>query len=286
MANSVVSNQTINPDEYEAFRQFLEQACGIVLGENKQYLVINRLDSLMRELSLISVRDLIEKLKNDRGSKLRERVIDAMTTNETSWFRDIYPFEILKQDILPQVAKQKKRELRIWSAACSSGQEPYSISMIVQEFVRERPAGLSFSQIVSTDISPAILQSAREGLYDHLALSRGLSQERKNQFFTAKADRWQIKPEIRDRIVFKELNLMESFMMLGRFDVVFCRNVLIYFSESAKADIIRRITRTLQPDGYLFLGGSESLTGFTDEFEILKAHNGLVYKLKSHPKSL
>jgi len=282
MANSVVSGQSIQSDDYKAFRKFLEEACGIVLGENKQYLVANRLDNLLKELALDSIKNLIETLKNNPRSGLRERIIDAMTTNETSWFRDGYPFEILKKVILPEVAQKKTREIRIWSAACSSGQEPYSISMIIQEFLRERPGGLTYSQIVSSEISASMLQSAREGLYDKMSLSRGLSQERRERFFIANDIRWQIKREIRERVVFKELNLMDSYMLLGRFDVVFCRNVLIYFSESVKADILRRITRILQPGGYLFLGASESLTGCADDYEILQLYDGIFYKLKNH----
>ena len=282
MANGM-SNQTIKPDEYEEIREFLEKACGIVLGDNKEYLVASRLDDLLEEFSLGSVKELINTLKNNPGTGLRQRIIDAMTTHETSWFRDGYPYEILKKVILPEIANRNAGEVRIWSAACSSGQEPYSISMIIQEFLREHPGSLSFAQIVSTEISTSMLQKAREGLYDRMSLSRGLSQERKDRFFSPDGDHWQIKREIRDRVVFKQLNLMDSFMLLGKFDVVFCRNVLIYFSDAAKEDILRRITQTLRPGGYIFMGGSESLSRVADEFEILRLCDGIVYRLKDHP---
>lgn len=283
LVNGVASDQIINPDEYGFFCDYLEEVCGIVLGENKHYLIAKRLDHLLHELSLDSVGKLIDKLKNNPRPGLRERIIDAMTTNETSWFRDGYPFEILKKIILPEAAKRKAREIRIWSAACSSGQEPYSISMTIQEFLQAYSGELTFSQIVSTEISSSMLQSAREGVYDELSLSRGLSPERSERFFVAKDNQWQVKREIRERLVIKELNLMNSFALLGRFDVVFCRNVLIYFSESVKADILSRITRILQPGGYLFLGSSESLTGCTDDYEILHLCGGIVYKLINRP---
>ena len=282
MKNNDVTDRILTAEEYESLRNYLEKACGIELGENEHYLVANRLDHLLQELSLESVKDLIDKLNNESDDIMQSRFIDAMTTNETSWFRDGYPFEVLKQVILPEAVKKKTREIRIWSAACSSGQEPYSISIAIQEFLREHPGSLTFSQVIATEISSSMLQSAREGNYNRISLSRGLSQERRDKYFNYNNDQWRIKPEIRERVVFKELNLMDSFILLGRFDVVFCRNVLIYFSETARADILHRIIRILQPGGYLFLGGSESPVGFADELDVLNPGGGLVYKLKNH----
>ena len=178
-------NNSISARDYDAFRQFLEEACGIVLGENKQYLVASRLNRLLKELDASSVGELIEQINKLPRSGLRERIIDAMTTNETFWFRDNHPYALLKDLILPEIAKKRPSQVKIWSAACSSGQEPYSVSMIIQEHLKSRPGSLpSNIQITGTDISPTMLESARAGIYDALALSRGLSAERKNRFFT------------------------------------------------------------------------------------------------------
>jgi chemotaxis protein methyltransferase CheR len=271
----------ISPKEYDDFKRFLEDACGIVLGENKHYLVTSRLSRLMREFELTSFGELLKRLITERQPKLRERIVDAMTTNETLWFRDAYPFEVLKQTILPDFSKRRPMQLRIWSAACSSGQEPYSISMTLQEYLASRPGSLPVNtQIVATDISPSMLREAESASYDRMALARGISDERQQRYFVARGDRWEIRPEIRTRITFRELNLMNSYASLGRFDIVFCRNVLIYFSTELKRDILKRIAQTLNPGGYLFLGGSESPTSYGTEFEMVRTPQGVVYRLK------
>ena len=275
-------NQSISARDYDSFRLFLEEACGIVLGENKQYLVASQLNRLLRELEIESVGELINRVKKQSSSSLRERIIDAMTTNETFWFRDNHPYVVLKDLILPELAKRRSAQVRIWSAACSSGQEPYSISMIIQEYLQSRPGSLTNNlQIIGTDISPTMLESARSGKYDALALSRGLSPERKKRFFNQQGDYWHVKDEIRNRVRFSELNLMNNYSSLGKFDVVFCRNVLIYFSSELKRDILRRIAQVLAPDGYLFLGSTETIASYSDEFETVRHQSGIVYQLKS-----
>ena len=275
-------SQSISARDYDSFRQFLEEACGIVLGDNKQYLVASRLNRLLKELDVSAVGELIEKLKKQPRSGLRERVIDAMTTNETFWFRDNHPYELLKDLILPELAKKSPNQLKIWSAASSSGQEPYSISMILQEYLKSRPGSLTNNfQVVGTDISPTMLEMCRSGVYDALALSRGLSPERKQRFFQQDGDLWRVKDEIRNRVRFAELNLMNSYVSLGKFDIVFCRNVLIYFSSELKRDILRRIAQTLAPGGYLFLGSTETIASYSDDFDTVRHKGGIVYQLKS-----
>lgn len=276
-------NHSISPRDYDAFRSFLEEACGIVLGDNKQYLVASRLSRLLRELEVESVGELIRSLSKQPRSGLRERIIDAMTTNETFWFRDNHPYALLKELILPEFAKRRPSQLRIWSAACSSGQEAYSISMVVQEHLQSRPGSLPNNiQIVGTDISPTMLAAARAGKYDALALSRGLSPERKQRFFSREGDFWQVKDEIRNRTRFSELNLMNSYSALGKFDIVFCRNVLIYFSSQLKRDILRRIAQTMTPGGYLFLGSTETIASYSDAFDTVRHQGGIVYQLKAN----
>lgn len=278
-----MSNQSITPQEYQAFRVFLEAACGISLGDNKQYLVNSRLVSLLAEVDSHSIGELIERVKRDSNSDLRNRVVDAMTTNETLWFRDHFPFEILKSHILPELSSRRMaRSARIWSAACSSGQEPYSMSMIAQEYLGAKPGSLAGDvQITATDISPSVLKDAKEGVYDAMALARGLSEERKKRFFDPKGNAWKVKPEIARRVTFSEMNLMKKeYLSLGKFDVIFCRNVLIYFSSDLKSEILSRFIRVLEPEGYLCLGASESIAGYADAFETVRCQGGFVYRLK------
>lgn len=274
---------TENLADFNRFRDFLEEACGISLGENKQYLVNTRIRRILLEHSIDSLSRLIEQLKFGRDKRLREQVIDAMTTNETFWFRDNYPYEYLKSTILPNLNQSGDRgEIRIWSAACSSGQEPYSISMIYEEFKRRNTGGGGRSlKMVATDLSSEILAQARSGQYDKLSVMRGLSQDRLSNFFDPIDDvTWKVKSELGARIDFRPINLMDSFGGLGKFDVVFCRNVLIYFTADLKRDILRRIHGTLKPGGLLFLGSSEGLAGISDLFEMVNCNPGILYRAK------
>lgn len=278
---ALAMTSSITPQEYEKFRTLLEKACGIVLGDNKQYLIASRLNPLLAEFGIPTLSGLIESLERNRHSNLYERIVDAMTTNETLWFRDAFPFEILRQAILPEHARARTPTVRIWSAACSSGQEPYSISMCVEEHVRANPGQfLGGVQITATDLSPSMLEQARAASYDAAAMSRGLSEERKRLFFAARHGRWEVREEIRRRVSFREYNLMSGFDALGRFQVIFCRNVLIYFSPELKRDILARLAAALTPGGYLFLGAAEAITGHSDAFEMLRLPQGIVYRLK------
>lgn len=277
---SVEKHPSVTQQEYDAIRRFLEDSCGIVLGENKHYLVNSRLSRVMKEQGFSSLSELVKVLGSNQHRAVQVSIIDAMTTNETSWFRDNHPFESLREIILPDLDERVGQGAAIWSAACSSGQEPYSISMVIQEYLRSRPGVLPGIRIVATDISPSKLKEASEGIFDHAALSRGLSDEFKMRYFDHFDDYSKVKPIIRERIVFREINLLKSFIALGRFDCIFCRNVLIYFSTDNKKDIINRLANALRPEGYLYLGGTESIASFTDRFETLRYRGGMVYKLK------
>ncbi len=275
-------NHSISSRDYESFRTFLEEACGIVLGENKHYLVASRLNRLLKELDLTSVGDLIESMHSRPHSGIRERIIDAMTTNETFWFRDNHPYVLLKDLMFPEIAKKRQNQVRIWSAACSSGQEPYSISMIVQEYIQSRPgSSISSVEIVGTDISPTMLAHCKAAKYDALALSRGLSPERKKRFFKSLGDCWEVNEEVRKSVRFIEINLMNNYTSLGKFDIIFCRNVMIYFSSELKKDILRRISQALVPGGYLILGSTETLASYSDDFELVRYESGMAYQLKT-----
>jgi chemotaxis protein methyltransferase CheR len=269
--------------DFEQFRTFLEKACGILLGTNKQYLVSSRLNKLMDQNSIKTLGELVQRMQTQPRSGLREQVVDAMTTNETLWFRDVYPFEVMKNRVLPEMIKASPgQRLRIWSAACSSGQEPYSLSMTLDEFEKTNIGQLKGGvQIVATDLSPSMLINCKSGEYDSLAMGRGLSQERLQRYFDPKEPgRWVVKPAIRSRIEFRPLNLLDSYASLGKFDVVFCRNVLIYFSAEVKKDILTRMHAMLKPGGYLFLGASEALNGLPNYYQMVQCSPGIIYKAK------
>lgn len=274
-------NSRFDESEYAQFRHYLEKTCGILLGDNKNYLIDSRLRKLMKEQKLSSLAELTREIERPGARNLRQEVIDAMTTNETLWFRDRHPFLYLQDVLLPELAKNPG-EISIWCAACSTGQEPYSISICVEE-IRRRHMNLANKQIkvLATDISARVLDQAKKGIYEPLALKRGMTDDRLNQYFRPLSDdSWEIKPEIQRRIEFRPINLKENFITLGKFDVVFCRNVLIYFSSELQQQIITNIHRVLKPDGILFLGGSETPKGLNDLFEIQYYSPGVVYRKK------
>lgn len=270
---------SISPAEYKQFKQKLEQYSGIMLGDNKEYLITSRLRRLLESEKLTNLTELVAAM--DRSSKLKESVIDAMTTNETLWFRDDHPFKIFREKLLPELAKSR-RPLKIWSAACSTGQEPYSLSIIIEEFKKSNPGVLMGDvKIVATDISPTALAIAKEGVYPQLALKRGMGDAHLRQHFTQKgADEWKINDDIKRRIEFRSLNLQSSYSMLGKFDLVFCRNVLIYFSPEFKADILKRIHGTLNKDGQLFVGASEAVNNLADYYQMKQFSPGISYQAK------
>ncbi|MFV2059507.1 MAG: protein-glutamate O-methyltransferase CheR [Gammaproteobacteria bacterium] len=271
----------ISKQEYEIFRDFLENACGIVLGENKHYLVTSRLNKLTNEFSYPDLGSLLVELKKNSNSKLKERVVDAMTTNETMWFRDKYPFEMFNQIMLPELAKGRTNPIRVWSAASSSGQESYSISMTTSEFQQKNPGVLKANvEVVATDISPTMLKMGKDAVYDKLSMNRGLTDERRKRFFKPQGDDWVANADIRQRVRFTELNLTANYTLLGKFDIIFCRNVLIYFSSELKTDILNRMAKTLTPKGFILLGGSESPTGYCDAFDMVRTPLGVLYRLK------
>lgn len=273
--------KTLSDELYKQFSAFLEAQSGIVLGANKQYLVKSRLAPLVGQYGANTLADLIRRSMDPRERDLKMAVVDAMTTNETLWFRDTYPFQLLTDRIFPELGKGGK-PLRIWSAASSSGQEPYSIAITALEQQMKRPGTLPGGvQIVGTDISASMLNQCKEGIYDNLALARGLSVERKRQFFEAcDGNKMRVTDRVKKLVSFRAFNLLDSYSLLGKFDIIFCRNVLIYFSPEIKSKILNQFASSLNPGGYLMLGASESLTGLTDRFEMIRCNPGIVYKLK------
>jgi chemotaxis protein methyltransferase CheR len=277
-----VTDKQLQESEYRQFRDFLEQQCGIVLGENKQYLVKSRLAPLMQRFSIATLSELLTKTMNPFERQLRSAVIDAMTTNETLWFRDTYPYELLKSQIFPELEKTC-RSVKIWSAASSSGQEPYSISITALEYQQGRPSAFAGGvSILGTDISNTMLEHCQRAEYDGLALARGLSPERRSRFFEDSGKgMMRVKEQVRKNVSFRHLNLLDSYTLLGKFDIIFCRNVLIYFSPEVKAKIIRQFAQALNSRGYLILGASESLSSLNEDFEMLRCNPGIIYRKKT-----
>lgn len=266
--------------EYSAFKSFLEQRCGILLGEGKHYLVTSRLTKLMRDRGIACLSDLLNAIQQARHTELQEKVIDAMTTNETSWFRDGSPFIALEKNILPLLEERKTTACRIWSAACSTGQEPYTISMILNEYKRANASSrLKYVDVVATDISSRVLAEAQLGIYDEAVLERGLPTSLKQRYFSSCEQGWAVADEIKRRVQFKQQNLLNSYAGLGHFDVIFCRNVLIYFSADLKKDIMNRMADLLNPGGFLVLGASETTLNYTDRFNMVRSPTGVYFQL-------
>ena len=280
-----VQSRTVSDAQYKRFAQYIEDQSGIVLGDNKHYLVNSRLSSLLLRFKVSTIDELINRaMQPNIYNDISSAVIDAMTTNETLWFRDTYPYLALKNIILPELARSGKAPVRIWSAACSSGQEPYSIAMIVQEQVTNMVhVDPNQCQIIGTDISPEMLDRCRFAHYDNHALARGLSAERKARFFKPTKDPnvMRVDDKIKQMVTFKQMNLLGSYSLLGRFDVIFCRNVLIYFSNDVKSQILNKFSLCLNPGGYLILGSSESIQGLSDKYEMVRCNPGLAYRLKA-----
>ncbi len=275
----------ITDSEFKLIRDFIEESCGISVGNEKSYLIESRLAGLLRDSGSNSFSEFYKKASEDRTSGLRDKIVDAMTTNETLWFRDKSPFRIFEEIILPKVAEEfkagKRNSYRIWSAACSTGQEPYSLIMTALEYAAKNPSfPVNKIEIIATDISPSALFLAMAGRYDQLSISRGLPQEMKDKYFSQKGKIWILNDKVKQMVKFKKFNLQESFMSLGRFDLVLCRNVAIYFSDSFKKELFRKIAGILNPNSYFLLGASESLGGYNTDFEMKTLERSIYYLLK------
>jgi chemotaxis protein methyltransferase CheR len=253
----------VTPQDYDFLRKLLKERSGLDLSADKQYLVESRLIPLARRAGVPGIAELVQKMKAGAETLISE-VVEAMTTNETFFFRDKIPFDHLREAVLPALLKARanRRSLRIWSAACSTGQEPYSIAMCLKEKAQELTGWRI--EIVATDLSQEVLEKAKSGIYSQFEVQRGLPVQLLVKYFTQIGEHWQISSEIRSMVQHRQLNLLQDFSHLGKFDVIFCRNVLIYFDQDTKAGIFARLARALEPDGMVLLGAAETVVGITD----------------------
>lgn len=265
----------MTPDDYKLLSTLLKERSGLDLTEDKIYLLESRLTPLARRRGLDSLEELIQEIRLRKPEPLILEVTEAMTTNESFFFRDEKPFTIFRETILPQLieARASKKAIRIWCAAASSGQEPYSLGMIIKEF-EAKLAGWRID-IVGTDISSAILQRAREGLYSQFEVQRGLPVKLLMKYFKQEGEQWRIDESLRKMVTYKELNLLKDFKSLGRFDIVYCRNVLIYFDRPTKGVVLERIGELLPDDGQVVLGAAETVVGITDKFKAVPSLRGI-----------
>ncbi|HBA84065.1 MAG TPA: chemotaxis protein CheR [Verrucomicrobia bacterium] len=281
---------TISQHEFDLFREFIQRHCGIHLGDDKTYLIESRLAHLVAEAGCQDFQEFYVKTKNDPTGELRDRIVDAITTNETLWFRDGKPWVALREAIIPGWVKElregRKNKIRIWSAASSTGQEAYSLAMAIDMLLGPMPSPETLPasfEIVGTDISPSVLFLAIAGRYNQIEISRGLDEYHRLKYFTKQGPIWILNEALRKRVTFKKFNLQDSLAPLGHFDLVLCRNVAIYFSDVFKRELFARIARALNPGGYLFVGAAESLTGHSTAFKMLEYKDAIYYRKAGEP---
>jgi chemotaxis protein methyltransferase CheR len=270
----------MNGDEFDILSSLVKERSGLVLTRDKAYLLESRLLPVARKWQLKTLGDVAAAVRNRADSGLVRAVVEAMTTNESFFFRDVKPFDQFKSFVLPHLvrARAAARSIRIWSAACSSGQEPYSLAMILSE-QRAQLAGWRID-ILATDLSTEILDKAQAGLYSQFEVQRGLPIQFLVKYFKQQGERWQIDPAIRSMVHFKQVNLLDDMAALGRFDVIFCRNVLIYFDQPTKTLVLDRLSRQMAPDGHLYLGGAETVLGISARLQPVPDNRG-IYSLAS-----
>jgi len=264
----------VTPPDYEYLRKTLKEQSGLDLSADKQYLIESRLLPLARKSGLAGISELVQKIKGGSAAFIGQ-VVEAMTTNETFFFRDKVPFDHFREPILPEILKARanRKSIRIWCAAGSTGQEPYSLAMCLKEM------GAMLSgwrvEILATDLSQEVLEKSRAGIYSQFEVQRGLPIQMLVKYFKQIGELWQLNPDIRAMVQHRQLNLLHDFSQLGVFDVIFCRNVLIYFDQDTKVNIFGRLARTIEPDGFLVLGAAETVVGLTDVFRPSPERRGL-----------
>jgi len=265
----------VTPADYDFLRKLLKERSGLVLSADKQYLVESRLLPVAHRFGIAGLGELVQRLKGARNEPLATEVAEAMTTNESFFFRDKLPFEHFRETIMPALlaARPPQRPIRIWCAAASTGQEPYSLAMSLKE-MGDKIAGRHID-IVATEFSTQVLEKAKSGIFSQFEVQRGLPIQLLIKYFDQIGDTWQIKPGVRGMVQFRPFNLLHDFSRLGPFDLVFCRNVLIYFDQETKSCVLDRIAAIMERDGYLVLGAAETVVGLSDSFKPLPDRRGV-----------
>lgn len=274
----------ITPAELKLISEYIQGITGIYLDQSKSYLFETRLSSIAEAQGCKTYQELHTKARREPSKKIEKEIIDAITTNETLFFRDKGPFELLRHKILPEIIDQRssgsalKPKIKIWSAASSTGQELYSIAIVIKELLKE-PNKYSFT-LLGTDISDAAVSQASYGKYNRFEIERGLDRKYLQKFFTLFGDTWKIKDEIRGMVNFKKFNLMQPFTSIGKFDIIFCRNVAIYFTLEDRKKLFNKLADNLADDGYLVIGSTESLTGVCPRFVPKRHLRSIFYQKK------
>ncbi len=268
----------VSQRDFDFVRTVVREESAIVLNDGKEYLLETRLLPLVRREKFGSLDELIEKMRSNPHSALHDQVVDAMTTNETSFFRDESPFEALRTHIMPELLERPARPpIHLWCGACSTGQEPYSIAMVLREHFLTACAGV---QILATDLSPTVVAKAQRGLFNSLEVRRGLPERLLKKYFAKEGRAWQIDASLQEMVKFGLMNLVQPWPPLPAFDVVFLRNVLIYFDVETKRAILAKIRRVLRPGGYLFLGSAETTLSLDDAFERVRCGASICYRTR------
>jgi len=273
-------------DDIKAISKYILDISGIDLNEGKAYLIETRLGGLIKEYECSSYRDLCSKAKTDSNKSIENKIIDAISTNETLFFRDSGPFEVLQHKILPDLIDRRTEKssgrlpipIRIWSAACSTGQEVYSIAIVLKELLPD--LNKYNIKLLGTDISDSAIKQASYGTYNKFEIERGLSKEKLQKYFIPNGGNWKISDELRAMVSFTKRNILESFMGLGKLDIIFCRNVAIYFDLEERKKLFENIASVLEPDGFLIIGSTESLTGICPIFEPKRYLKTIYYQLR------
>jgi len=268
----------LSPADFEYVAGFVRREASIVLGPGKEYLVEARLAPVARSAGCRDVSEFLANVRQRPNTTALQAIVDALTTNETSWFRDREPFTALTETVLPELisARSATRRLRVWSAACSSGQEPYSLAITLKQFL---PAGWTF-EIVASDISTEMIKRAEAGVFSQVEVNRGLPANALLHNFERDGAHWKVAPSLRQSVTFQRLNLAAPLPPIGQFDLVFLRNVLIYFDVETKNDVLNRIAKHLRPDGWLFLGAAETTIGVNDNYERFAVGRAAAYRLR------
>lgn len=276
----------ITPSELNLIAQYIHEISGIYLDQSKSYLFETRLGAIAERLGCKSYQEFYNKAKRDLTRNIERQIIDAISTNETLFFRDKGPFELLQHKLLPEIIDRRtpkapnlKTNIRIWSAAASTGQELYSIAIIIKELLRD--LSRYAISLLGTDISDSAISQASYGKYNKFEIERGLDQRYLQRYFTLFGDSWKIKDEIRAMVNFRKLNLMAPFTSLGKFDIIFCRNVAIYFTLEDRKKLFNRIADSLADDGFLIIGSTESLSGVCPRF-VPKRHLRAIFYQKNN----